>query len=68
MEYALFTCGKINRLKRRKNMKKEDIDQNQPKELIDLVKEAMKSNVTKEEFKKFLEEKSKTNKEADSKV
>lgn len=37
-------------------MIKENIDQNLPKEL--LVKEAMKSNViTKEEFKKFLEEK-----------
>ncbi|MFB9759083.1 DNA-binding anti-repressor SinI [Ectobacillus funiculus] len=42
-------------------MKKENIEQNLSKELIDLVKEAMKSNVTKEEFKKFLEEKSRTN-------
>jgi hypothetical protein len=60
IQYALFTCDKINRLKRRRNMTKENIDQNLSKELIDLVREAMKSNVTKEEFKKFLEEKSKT--------
>lgn len=39
-------------------MTKENNDQNLTKELIDLVKEAMKSNViTKKEFNKFLEEK-----------
>jgi hypothetical protein len=32
---------------------------NFPKELIELVKEAMESDKTKEEFKKFLEEKQK---------
>ena len=37
---------------------KEDFDKNPlPEEWIELVKEAMKSSITKEEFREFLEEK-----------
>ncbi|MGX1195928.1 anti-repressor SinI family protein [Metabacillus sp. SLBN-84] len=40
-----------------------DKQENQlPEEWVELVKEAMNSDVTKEEFKKFLEEKSKEKK------
>ncbi|MEC0275404.1 anti-repressor SinI family protein [Peribacillus frigoritolerans] len=38
---------------------KEDRDQFLSEEWLELVKEAMKSNITKEEFNRFLEEKSK---------
>ncbi|MEC0275455.1 anti-repressor SinI family protein [Peribacillus frigoritolerans] len=38
---------------------KEDRDQFLPEEWLELVKEAMKSNITKEEFNRFLEENSK---------
>lgn len=37
----------------------EKSDQNLPKEWIELVKLAMQSNVTKEEFEEFLREKAK---------
>ncbi|MCM3653714.1 anti-repressor SinI family protein [Metabacillus litoralis] len=42
---------------------KKERDQDLPEEWLDLVKEAMKSNITKEEFKRFLEDKSKINKD-----
>ena len=35
---------------------KENDNQDLPKELIDLVKLAMSSNVTKEDFKRFLQQ------------
>lgn len=38
---------------------KEKIEQKLPKEWLELVKEAMHSNVTIEEFKKFIEERTK---------
>ncbi|MBT2647645.1 anti-repressor SinI family protein [Bacillus sp. ISL-34] len=41
---------------------KENKDQDLPEEWVELVKIAMKSNITKEEFKRFLEERSKINK------
>jgi len=50
--------------KRRINMTtKENRYQDLPEEWIELVKKAMKSNITKEEFKKFLEEKLRVNKD-----
>ncbi|MDF1997407.1 anti-repressor SinI family protein [Peribacillus frigoritolerans] len=42
---------------------KENRDQDLPEEWVELVKKAMKSNITKEEFKRFLEEKLKINKD-----
>ncbi|CRH76374.1 Anti-repressor SinI [Chlamydia trachomatis] len=42
---------------------KENRYQDLPEEWIELVKKAMKSNITKEEFKKFLEEKLRVNKD-----
>ncbi|MFE0507418.1 anti-repressor SinI family protein [Peribacillus butanolivorans] len=42
---------------------KENRDQDLPEEWVELVKKAMKSNITKEEFKRFLEGKSKINKD-----
>ncbi|MFC0270432.1 anti-repressor SinI family protein [Metabacillus herbersteinensis] len=42
---------------------KGNTDHNLPKEWVELVKQAMNSNITKEDFKKFLQQElSKTNK------
>ena len=44
-------------------MIKENIDQDLPEEWVELVREAMKSNINKGEFKKFLKGKTKLNKD-----
>ncbi|MEF2093102.1 anti-repressor SinI family protein [Bacillus sp. CFBP9009] len=43
----------------------KDFDENLPEEWLELVTLAMKSDVTKEQFKKFLQEKSNSNKNSD---
>jgi len=56
MKTALF--GNINFKKEVKTMvEKRNVQNDQlPEEWVELVKEAMKSNITKEEFQRFLKE------------